>query len=423
MFSLVIADDELHQRQGLANYIHWESLGFALKGCFADGAELMDYLKEHHVDVIFTDINMSPVSGLDIAQYVHKNRPETSVVFISGYKEFEFAQKALEYNVHGYIIKPARIEDICRVFQELAVNLAETERPSEEALEVMRRHFLDDLLFGYRMDGDEIVQKLADLRLPAGTESPAAVLSFKVENPEEPEKSGPGRDTPRLRRELNQAVRQAALPHFAATVYNHGGRCAAVLLGSMSMGDEAWQRETQRWTEGCVQAARQQFGLMLSEPRTETFRGLCALNQAYQSQDNQPTPAALRLAFPKGEPLGKSMEGLDSVTDMTLQKARRYIDENFCKDISLDEVADYVHLSPIYFSRFFKQKTGQNFINYLVSLRMRHAMELLKGGEYKVYEVSERVGYKSVKYFSRVFKQATGYSPADYARLSNVFVE
>ena len=416
MFSLIIADDELHQRQGLAHYVHWASLGYELKGCFADGEELLRYLENNPTDVVFTDINMSPVSGLDIAKYVHQNHLQTSVVFISGYKEFEFAQKALEYSVHGYITKPAQIEDICRIFKELAATLAGRARTlPDEALSVMRRHFLDDLMFGYRMNNDELEAKLAELRLPAGLDSPAAVLGFGAETLQSPQVHA-------LRGALNEAIRRAALPRFADMVYNHGGHCVAVLLGpSDRVSGEAWQAVAAQWAADCARSALEGFGLELSGLRVEVFPNLSALNRAYQSRDSQPTPAALSLAFPKGE--GAVRTASESVSDQTIQKARRYIDENFAKDISLDEVADYVHLNPIYFSRFFKQKTGENFISYLVALRMARAIELLKSSDYKVYEISELVGYKSVKYFSRVFKQTTGYSPADYAQLANVLAE
>ena len=55
-------------------------------------------------------------------------------------------------------------------------------------------------------------------------------------------------------------------------------------------------------------------------------------------------------------------------------------------------------LSSAYFSRLFKQETGENFIDYLIKIRMENAKKLLEGTDYKTYEISELVGYKKSKY-------------------------
>lgn len=102
-----------------------------------------------------------------------------------------------------------------------------------------------------------------------------------------------------------------------------------------------------------------------------------------------------------------------SETDV-IQKAREYIGNNLDKGISLDDVSDYVFLSPVYLSRMFKQKTGENFIDYLIKVRMEKAMEILEDRKYKVFEVSKMVGYNSTKYFFKAFKQYTGYTPTEY---------
>jgi Response regulator containing CheY-like receiver domain and AraC-type DNA-binding domain len=99
-----------------------------------------------------------------------------------------------------------------------------------------------------------------------------------------------------------------------------------------------------------------------------------------------------------------------------IEQALNFIKNNYYKDISLEEVADRVFLNPVYFSRIFKQHMGDSFIEYLTKIRINKAVEFLETGRYKVYEISEMVGYKSSKYFLRVFKLTTGYSPGDYYR-------
>lgn len=107
-------------------------------------------------------------------------------------------------------------------------------------------------------------------------------------------------------------------------------------------------------------------------------------------------------------------DGIDvQQSDVVMQKALSYIRENYMRQISLREVADRVYLNEFYFSKLFKKKMNKSFTEYLVELRMEKAIELLKSGKYKLYEISSLVGYES-NYFIKVFKNYTGYRPNEY---------
>lgn len=97
-----------------------------------------------------------------------------------------------------------------------------------------------------------------------------------------------------------------------------------------------------------------------------------------------------------------------------IDKAKEYIDLHYKEDISLENIADHVFLNKIYFCRFFKQTTGENFNDYLTMIRMNKAMEVLKDPSIKIYEVCEHVGYKTPRYFYKLFKNHTGYTPSEY---------
>lgn len=96
-----------------------------------------------------------------------------------------------------------------------------------------------------------------------------------------------------------------------------------------------------------------------------------------------------------------------------ITRIRAYIEAHYMQELALEDVSREVNISPNYFSRFFKEETGENFIDYLTKVRMQKARELLDEGM-SVKEVSYRVGYGDPNYFSRAFKKAVGVTPTEY---------
>jgi two-component system, response regulator YesN len=97
-----------------------------------------------------------------------------------------------------------------------------------------------------------------------------------------------------------------------------------------------------------------------------------------------------------------------------LDKALMYIHDHFTQEMTLQHVADHIHISRNYFSILFKRFMKINFIDYVIDLRINKAKELLSRTSLKVYEVAGESGFNDVKYFSKLFKKLTGLSPGDY---------
>lgn len=104
----------------------------------------------------------------------------------------------------------------------------------------------------------------------------------------------------------------------------------------------------------------------------------------------------------------------ENIQRTPVEKALRYIDENYGKDISLDEMSQMMGISSYYFSKLFKNETGTNFIDYLTNIRINKAKELLDEGRMSVKEIGLEVGYPDPNYFSRIFKKNVGKSPSEY---------
>lgn len=97
-------------------------------------------------------------------------------------------------------------------------------------------------------------------------------------------------------------------------------------------------------------------------------------------------------------------------------EAKKYMDINYAKELTLEEISKIVSVSPQYFSKIFKEETGYNFIEYLTNARIEKAKELIKNTQLTMKEVCFEVGYNDPNYFSRLFKKIVGISPTDYLK-------
>lgn len=190
MYQLVIVDDEYTIRTGMCNYIDWEAMGFSVAADFEDGKETIAYLEEHPADVVLTDIEMAEVSGLELARYIKERQLPCKVIILSGYREFEYARKAIEYGVEHYILKPIRMDELQGVFADVKGKLDESSRMREqrigkekefrEILPELQEQFWVSILVGGMRGQDSILRKKELLSLDFSMQSPCAVVNVSL---------------------------------------------------------------------------------------------------------------------------------------------------------------------------------------------------------------------------------------------------
>jgi len=246
---MVVVDDEIAIREALCNYFPWGDLGFEVAGQFDNGKQALDFIKCHPLHVVFSDIRMPVMTGIELAKELFELKLQTKVIFLSGYADFEFAKQALIFGVKDYILKPAKYNELIEVFTRIKKEL-----------------------------------ESSDINLQA---------------------TAPSQDAEKIKE------------------YNYDEEVIAII--------------------------------------------------------------------------------------------KSYIEKNYWQ-ANLKEASSLVCMNPSYLSNYFKQKTGQNFSDYLHTIRMQKSSELLKDIHKKIYEISDDVGFSSPKNFTRSFKQYFGLTPAEFRR-------
>ncbi|WP_113671956.1 response regulator transcription factor [Vallitalea guaymasensis] len=246
MYKVLIVDDEYEIRKGISNYFPWNEIGFEVIGEAENGREALKIIQKNHVHVVLCDIKMPHMTGIQLAQILYEQYSHIKIVFLSAYKDFEYAKKALVYGVKDYIVKPTKYKELLNVFVKIKSEL----------------------------DKSEVI--------------------INKDNPVKDDKT-------------------------QDTTYHD-----------------------------------------------------------------------------------KMIITIKNIT------------KNNYQNITLQHVADKVNISPSYLSKYFKSKTGENFSDYVLKIKMEKARELLMDIKYKTYEVSELVGYTNPKNFTRAFKKYFGQSPRNY---------
>lgn len=246
MYKVIIVDDEKNIRERMAKFLPWDEFDFEVVGTAKDGLAALDLVKSFEPDLVLSDIKMPNIDGIQLAEQLNRHYPDIVTVFISSYNEFELAQKAIHFNVKGYLLKPVMKND----FRELMSNLSKQNlfRLSEE------------------------------------------VPKIKVHSPEN------------------------------ASNY--------------------------------------------------------------------------------------------------MEKAKKYLFENYAENITLKDVADELFIHEAYFSKLFNQEIGEGFNAFVNGIRIERAKEQLKYSNKQLKDISNEVGFRSSSYFNRVFKQNVGMSPMTFRKMS-----
>lgn len=120
MYKVIIVDDEKNIRERMAKFLPWEEFDFEVVGTAKDGLLALELVKLLKPDLVLSDIRMPNIDGIQLAEQLYRHYPDIVTVFISSYNEFELAQKAIRFNVKGYLLKPVMKND----FRDLMTDLS-----------------------------------------------------------------------------------------------------------------------------------------------------------------------------------------------------------------------------------------------------------------------------------------------------------
>lgn len=130
---VLLADDEITILQGLQCIYDWNKNGFEIVGTAMDGMTALNLALELKPDLILIDINMPLMSGLDVADRISKEMPETLIMIISGYSDAHYMRRAIQCKVFDYIFKPVRTDDLAATLAKAQLQILSHMKQEEES--------------------------------------------------------------------------------------------------------------------------------------------------------------------------------------------------------------------------------------------------------------------------------------------------
>lgn len=166
MWNIAAADDEGYIREALQKLINWEKMDCRLTAVLSNGQELVEQIQTEHPDIIITDIQMPVMDGLEVCRYVYETCPETQVILLTAYSDFEYAKKAIRYSACEYVLKvsimeelPEAVEKAIRKLEKIKKEIEKTEKESAGNLLSQIEEYIDRN-YQSRISLDEIADAL-----------------------------------------------------------------------------------------------------------------------------------------------------------------------------------------------------------------------------------------------------------------------
>jgi Response regulator containing CheY-like receiver domain and AraC-type DNA-binding domain len=527
MYKLLIADDEQLEREAIRFIVRQNFPdSFEIREA-ANGREALEITLSFAPDLIFFDIQMPGINGLQAAAQIKKNLPECRIIIVTAYHYFNYAKDALSLGADEYITKPAPVETVVatvrkviaaieakrakersdeekeRRLKQIAQYIEDNllvliaygeieEKEIEEYLDILNSHYQAFLsvvaaVFYQPIPGEtvsEIKKGILNKRLVEWLKSYFQKIGYHAfihsigqeifilllfeEFPDEYKFRLLGID---LFTELNRCLAeelQSTLSIGIGRVYNSVHHIyqafseakralryetepgSIISYGDIQKGHRrtVYPQDKEERLSQCIYRGDRPGAEQLLEEllkwaldnffnleifRQKVYEMLLALlcgtyTNAHLTEfdiNTEKLSQNINL-FRKREDichfaedyLLKKLAEINTIktsrANALLNMAIDYMERNFSKDLSLEEVASFIQISPFYLSKIFKKEIAENFIDYLTRIRIQKAQQFLANPLLTIKDVCYQVGYRDPNYFARVFKKTCGITPTEY---------
>lgn len=388
LFRVIIIDDENLFREYLRSVIDWKEYGFEIIAEAKDGEEAYKKILELQPDLIFTDINMPVMDGLELIAALQEKKRDFLSVIITGYSEFEYARTAIKLGVEDFLLKPFDKSELEALIAKIKPGLLQrkTTHRFPEDVDFMRKFIRISMENGFASLEKEDIERIYQY-----------CDSFLYDSYAEIQLKNLNECLHMIASDLKQSERlhvQSILKYLYEETKRLDADTASIILLKVLL-----------FAFDFILSEYQEISIFLGHdfplyvPKNPMSEDLYHLNVLVYD---------------------KIIDSFSLQTNVSFKKLagtiKKYIDEHYKEEeISTGRIAKELYLDDSYIRKAFKQEFGLRVTDYIHRKRLEEALHLIKSRKYKLSEISELLGYKDGNYFNRLFKRYYGISPKEYS--------
>lgn len=402
MYRLLIVEDEKLIADGIAEILKNENLHLLCVDTAYTAQNAIEMFQKTSYDIILSDIRMPEMDGLKMIHILRDIRPSIKVLFLTGYRDFEFAREALRLQVIDYFLKPVEDEVLLQTIQKII----DTMENEVEMLVKQRYTDVKMLQFPHKRIQKYFYEVLLDQRSFSEKCRQRDFLANNID-------LDPAKNISTIlvfyKNSGGYSVEECHCMLIAALIEKYS--FTAFLCGLQA---------TVLLVEGNPAIIGQDILNMQSQ-----YPGFAQMIHSIQILESSPWDIWRKkiLSFIANIPISNEIQESyqssmpDAFSDI-INLIQKYIQEHLDQDLSLTALSIKFHINPSYLSRLFHQTVGEPFSIYVTNRRIYYAKKMLKDSEYRIQEISKLVGFDNPNYFSKVFREQTGMTPKSFKKYS-----
>ncbi|KSU87166.1 two-component system response regulator [Priestia veravalensis] len=357
----------------------WESVGVNEVLEATNGIEALEIIEKEKPGVIFTDIKMPKMSGLQLIERLNQHSYTGKVILVTGYDDYTFMRKAIQLNSFDYLLKPIDPEAFQQVLTKVVDSLEAEQEENEEILAEAKKLRHSQLMTSLCLNEGTDTAFLHSI-IPEAEDIDFTLLYFYQGHQPDPC--------------INELSNELQARNMGATFTFQGEENLYIVLTAKHQWVyvERWISENISIPIRLVQDSFSSFNQI-----PEVFNGLLTALKGNQYR-------AIR-----------QVDELEALKRM--QEIVAYVEDYYMEDISLQKLSKMFFLTREHISRKFKKETGMTLSKYVTNLRVRQAKQWLLETAETIHSISLMLGYQDEKYFSKLFKKVVGLTPFEYRAL------
>lgn len=460
MYSVLIVDDEYMIRQGIEKLVNWNSLKVKSVYKAASGSEALECVKNNNIDIVITDITMPGKSGIDFLKESKAENIEFKTIIMSGYQEFEYAKKAIEFGVKDYLVKPINKVELNNCLECIVQELDEQKLCiiEKDLNELLRKNFSKGAC-------EEIMLKHQQLKNPAYLKviilehEDGKVLKKLIEK-DDIQWYTFTQDNTLICIDIDEGLKlKKYINVYDVKVFNGEKIDSFMDIGrSYSLALKKWdiykfygqylgEDSEVGYKEDIPFINLSVFNkLVASKERHQLIKELDKTISYFEGKKANPNVVKNTIYYMFMTCLNyfhniddidiedilkvNSFEELKALvneyykileaenikknySDIIL-KTLSTVKNHYSEDISLESISKELHINRMYLGQLFKKEVGKSFATYLNKFRLEKAKQELIYTDYTIDYIAEEVGYFTTSYFYKIFKKEIDMSPKEF---------